>query len=110
MDTPYLAFPAVYGPCRSPTAVCAEYVPKSSCAEILSRAARTGRLGAVAGVAEGFLNAPLGDVVLPVKALGVDLEQDSHAVTGPLGDLGGRDAAVEPRGDARVPEVVYAAR
>jgi len=27
-----------------------------------------------------------------------------------LGDLGGRDAAVEPRGDARVPEVVYAAR
>jgi len=37
-----LAFPAVYGLCRSPTGACAEYVPKFS---------------AVAGVAEGFLNA-----------------------------------------------------
>jgi hypothetical protein len=50
-----------------------------------------------------------GNVVLPVEALGVDLEQDGHAVTGPLGDLGGRDAAIEPRRDACVPEVVRAA-
>jgi hypothetical protein len=89
-------FPAVYGPCRSPTAVCAQYVPKFS--------------AALAGVAEGFLNAPLGDGVLPVKALVVDLEQDGDAVAGPLGDLGGRDAAVEPCRDARAPQVVHAAR
>jgi len=63
----------------------------------------------VARVAEGFLDAPLGDGVLPAKALGVDLEQDGHAVTGPLGDLCGRDAAVEPCRDACVPEVVHAA-
>lgn len=44
-----------------------------------------------------------GDGVLPVKALGVDLEQDGHPVTGPLGDLGGRDTAVEPCRDARSP-------
>ena len=31
-------------------------------------------------------------------------------MTGPFGDLGGRDSAVEPCRDARVPEVVYAAR
>jgi hypothetical protein len=34
-----------------------------------------------AGVAEGFLNALSDDGVLPVQALGVDLEQDGHTVT-----------------------------
>jgi hypothetical protein len=32
---------------------------------------------------------------MPVDALGVDLEQDGDAVPGPLGDLDGRDTAVE---------------
>lgn len=54
------------------------------------------------GFAQRVLNAPLGYPVLAVDALGVDLEQYGDAVPGPLGDLGGRDAAVEPGGDARM--------
>src|SRR5689334_6205989 len=63
-----------YGSCRSPTGVCAEYVPKFS-ALGATLAGRLGAavLGGLAGVAEGFLNAPFGDGVLPVEALGVDL-------------------------------------
>lgn len=48
-------------------------------------------------LAECVLDAPPVDVVQAVDALGVDLAQDGHAVTGPLGDLGGRDSGVEPR-------------
>jgi hypothetical protein len=59
----------------SPPAVCAEYVPKSSAVAVLGGRLGIVILGTVAGVAGGFLNAPLGDGVLPVKALGVDLEQ-----------------------------------
>jgi hypothetical protein len=63
-----------------------------------------GRCGFVvlAGVTKGVLDASLGDGVLAVEALRVDLEQDGHAVPGPLGYLGRRDAAVEPGGDAGV--------
>jgi hypothetical protein len=43
---------------------------------------------------------------LAVDALGVDPEQDGDAVPGPLGDLGGRDTAVEPGGDAAVAKVI----
>lgn len=40
--------------------------------------------------------------VLPVEALGVDAQQDLDGLAGPLGDLRGRHAAVEPgRRDAR---------
>jgi hypothetical protein len=62
-------FPAVYGPCRSPAGVCAQYVPKFLAVVVLT---------VFAGAAEGFLNAPFGDGVLPVWALGVDLEQDGR--------------------------------
>jgi hypothetical protein len=50
------------------------------------------------------------EVDLAVDALGVDLEQYGDALPGPLGDLGGRDAAVEPAGDAGMAQVVYARR
>jgi hypothetical protein len=62
----------------------------------------------LARVAQGVFDAPLGYMVVPVDALGVDLEQDGDAVPGPLGDLGGRDAPVKPGRDTRVPEVVDA--
>ena len=54
------------------------------------------------------LRSALGYLVLAVDALGVDPEQDGDAVPGPLGDLGGRDSAVEPGGDTGVPKVVDA--
>ena len=38
----------------------------------------------------------LGELVLADDALGVDPQQDIHAVPGPFGDLGGIDASVEP--------------
>jgi hypothetical protein len=59
-------------------------------------------------VAQCVLDAPPGDVILAVDALGVNLEQHGHAVASPLGDLGGRDTAVQPRRDACVPQVVDA--
>lgn len=59
-------------------------------------------------VAEGLGDAALGDFVLAVDALGVDAQQDLDAVAGPLGDLGRRDAGVEPAGQAGVPQVVDA--
>jgi len=46
--------------------------------------------------------------MLADDALGVDPEQDVDAVAGPFGDLGGGDSAVEPGGEAGVPEVVRA--
>ncbi|GAA3473649.1 hypothetical protein GCM10018965_082020 [Nonomuraea roseola] len=38
-------------------------------------------------------------VLLAVNALGVDAQQDVHAVTSALGDLGSRDARVQPERD-----------
>lgn len=46
---------------------------------------------------------------LPVQASGVRGEEHSHAVPGPLSDLGGRDLVVEPLRQPRVPVVVHAA-
>ena len=44
----------------------------------------------------------LGELVLADDALGVDPQQDVHAVPGPFGDLGGIDASVEPCRQTRV--------
>src|SRR5215813_10031404 len=57
-----------------------------------------------------FTDASLGELVLAHNALGVDPQQHVHAVPGPLGYLGRVDAAVEPRGQAGVPEVIWAPR
>jgi hypothetical protein len=46
----------------------------------------------VAGVSARVFHAALGDGALAVEALGLDLEQDSHTVPGPLGNLNERDA------------------
>src|SRR5215467_3715714 len=52
----------------------------------------------------------LGELVLAYDALGVDPQQHVDAVPGPLRHLGRVDAAVEPRGQAGVPEVIWAPR
>lgn len=54
-------------------------------------------------VAQGFLDAAAGGLVLPLDALDVDTQQNLDAVASPLGDLGGWYASVEPSGDASVP-------
>src|SRR6478672_9955948 len=60
------------------------------------------------GVSESCLD-PLSDgLVLSVDALGVDAEQDVDTVAGPLGDMGGGHAGVEPQGDRGMPKVVRA--
>jgi hypothetical protein len=48
----------------------------------------------------------LGVLLLTGHALGVDAQQDSHAVPGPLGDLSRRHARAEPRRNGRVPQGV----
>ena len=60
-------------------------------------------------LAEDVLDAALVELVLAVDALGVDVEQDGDAVSGPLGDLSRGDARAEAGGDAGVAEVVDAA-
>jgi hypothetical protein len=59
---------------------------------------------------QGFFHAAADRVVLAGDALGIDPEQNVHAVTGPRGDLWGRDAAVEPGRHCGVPKVVWPAR
>ncbi|MEV4367471.1 hypothetical protein AB0J71_10395 [Nonomuraea sp. NPDC049637] len=49
------------------------------------------------------------DVLLAVDALVVDTQEDVHAVAGTGGHFWSGDAAVEPEGDGRVPEVVRSA-
>ena len=61
----------------------------------------------LSGLAQGFVDAVLGELVLAHDALGVDAQQYVHAVPGPLGHLGGVDAAVQPGGQAGVPQVVW---
>lgn len=46
------------------------------------------------------------ELVAAVDALGVDTQQDVDAVAGPLGNLGGIDAGVQPGGQAGVAQVV----
>jgi hypothetical protein len=57
-------------------------------------------------LAQGLADATLGELVLAHDAFGVDPHQDVDAVPCPLGDLGRVDAAVEPRGQAGMPQVV----
>jgi hypothetical protein len=57
-------------------------------------------------LAQGFADPALGELVLADDSLGVDPQQHVDAVPGPFGDLGRVDAAVEPRGQTRVPQVV----
>lgn len=77
----------------------ARYAPKSVAAAGVLRVALT-------GVAECLFDPPLRQLVLTVDALGVNLSS-----TASLCDpLGGRDTAVEPGGDAGVPQVVHTTR
>src|SRR5215471_19607023 len=62
---------------------------------------------AISVMAQGFVDAALGEFVLARDALGVDAQQHVHAVPGPFGHLGGIDAAVQPRRQAGVPQVVW---
>ena len=55
--------------------------------------------------AEGVGDALVGGVGLPVDAVGVDLEQDSDAVPGAAGHLGGGHPQVEPQRDSGVAQV-----
>src|SRR5689334_7011618 len=57
-------------------------------------------------MAEGELYAATVGGVGAVEALGVDLEQHLHGVSGPFGRGGWWDAAVEPGGYSRVPQVI----
>lgn len=49
-------------------------------------------------------------VLLSGDALGVDPQQQSDAVPGPLGHLRRRDPCVQPGGNRRMAEIVRAAR
>ena len=66
---------------------CAQYMPKLVLAQCLADPA-------------------LGEFVLADDALGIDPEQCVDPVPGPLRDLGWVDAAVEPRRQASMEEVV----
>jgi hypothetical protein len=67
------------------------------------------RLGLPMSVLAKRLEDPaLSKLVLAYDALGVDPQQHVDAVPGPLGHLGRVDAAVEPCGQAGVPEVIRA--
>ena len=47
---------------------------------------------------------------MAIYALGVDREEDIHAVPGPLGDLGRRDTGIQPSRYGRVAQVVLSAQ
>ena len=63
---------------------------------------------AVLVVAEGVFDPLAGDLVAARDAFGVHAEQDGDAVAGPLGNLGGVDAGVQPGGQEGVAQVVRA--
>jgi hypothetical protein len=77
-----LLCPGVTGPDRPWAAICAQYAPK-----VRLRPPR---------VPERLLDPVACDRVLPVNALGVDLEQHLYRVPGPLGDLRCGYSPVEP--------------
>jgi hypothetical protein len=56
--------------------------------------------------AQGVVDLSVDVVLLAIDALGVDTEEYVNAVAGALGDLGGRDARIEPGRDGRVPQVI----
>ena len=55
---------------------------------------------------ECFFDSPLGSLVLTLDALGVYLQQDTHAMASPLGDLRRRNPTVEPSRDRSVTQVI----
>ena len=60
--------------------------------------------------AEGLLDVLAGDLVAAGYAVGVDGEQDTHAVPGAGSDLGGRGAGGQPQRQRGMTKVVGAAR
>jgi hypothetical protein len=66
------------------------------------------RVAAVSVLPQCFADPALRQFVLADDAFGIDPQQYVHAVPGPLGNLGRVDAAVEPGGQAGVPQVVRA--
>ena len=64
----------------------------------------------VSVLAQRFADPALGELVLARDALDVDARQHVHAMPGPLGDLGGVDAAFEPYGYSRAPFFCSAVR
>ena len=54
----------------------------------------------------GFLDTALGFVLLAGDALGINPQQNVHAVSCPLGDLGCWYSSVEPCGQRRVAQVI----
>jgi hypothetical protein len=56
----------------------------------------------VSALFQCIADSALGELALADDALGVDPEKYVDAVSGPLGDLGGLDAAVQPGGQAGV--------
>jgi hypothetical protein len=77
--------PAVYGPLQLLTAALSHVrptlVPISS---------------SVTFVTERIVDAPPGEPALPWDARGPGVQQDGHAMPGPLGDLRAGDPGVEP--------------
>jgi len=64
------------------------------------------RTARISVLPERVADPALGELVLADDALGVDPQQHLDAVPGPFGDLGRVYAAVQPGGQAGVPEVV----
>ena len=60
----------------------------------------------VSVLSQCFADPAFRELILADDALGVDPKKHVDAVPGPFGDLGWLDAAVEPRGEAGVPQVV----
>lgn len=60
----------------------------------------------ISALPQRFADPALGELVLARDALGVDAQQDVDAVPGPLGYLGWVDAAIQPGGQASMPQVI----
>jgi hypothetical protein len=63
---------------------------------------------AISVLAQRFTDSSLGEFVLTGDALSVDPQQHVDAVPSPLRHLSGIDTAVQPRGQASMPEVIRA--
>ena len=89
---------------------CGKYTAKSAAlvaAVLLLALVGIGVVGLlVVGSCQRFTDPALGEFVLAHEALGIDSQEYVEAVSCPFGHLSWRDAAVEPRGQARVPQVV----
>jgi hypothetical protein len=102
-------YASVCGPSRSSAALCAEYEPKIIPVGVVNLGDGTGvvTIGACMSVLpQRFADPALGELVLADDALGVDPQQHVDAVPSPLRHLGRVHAAIEPRGQAAMPEVI----